>query len=83
MEGEMRRFFFDTKVHDSVFRDPEGAEFATAEEALRHALEEAAAYAGDRLAHGRDLDDEMKLLRSENGEVVAQFTFREALQRMS
>jgi hypothetical protein len=83
MEAEMQRFFFDTKVHDSVFKDPEGAEFATADEALRQALEDAAAYAGDRLAHGGELDDEVKLVRTEGGEVVAQFTLREALQRMT
>jgi hypothetical protein len=83
LEDQMPRFFFDTKLHDSVFRDPEGAEFATDEEALRQALEDAAAYAADRLAHGSHLDEEMKLLRSELGETIAQFTLREALRRMS
>jgi hypothetical protein len=79
----MPRFFFDTKLDGSVFKDPDGAEFATPEEALRQALEDAAAYAGDRLAHGAQLDDEMKLLRSESGETIAQFTLLEALQRVS
>jgi hypothetical protein len=79
----MPRFFFDTKLDDSVYEDTDGAEFSTPEEALRQALEDAAAYAGDRLAHGAELDDEMKLLRSETGELVAQFTLREALHKRS
>lgn len=77
----MPRFFFDTQLDDSVFKDPEGADFATPEEALHQALEDAAAYAGDRLAHGLPLDDEIKLLRSESGEIIARFTVREALLR--
>ncbi|MDB5641858.1 MAG: hypothetical protein JWN07_1175 [Hyphomicrobiales bacterium] len=79
----MPRFFFDTKLQGQVFLDAEGMEFATREDALKQAFEDAASYAGDRLAHGVDLDHEVKSLRSETGEIVAEFTLLEALQRMT
>ena len=79
----MPKFFFDTKLDDITFQDPDGADFGSAEEAAQQAIEDAAAYAGDRIAHGRELDDEVKIVRSEAGEIIAQFTLREALERMS
>ena len=79
----MPRFYFDTKLNGSVFEDPEGADFETLAAAKHEALAAAAAFTAERLLRGNKIQDEEKIVRSENGETVARFKMRDALKELA
>ena len=79
----MPRFFFDTKIKETVFEDTEGADFETVEQAVQRSLEDATEFAGNRMSHGDAIDGEEKIIRSEAGEIVARFTIEDAVRKMT
>lgn len=78
----MARFYFDTHIRGKVHRDYDGSEYPDAETAIHAAKVGAAEYVSDRIAHGRAADHEEKLVRTENGEIVARFMITDTLDVM-
>jgi hypothetical protein len=67
------RFYFDTSLHGRVHLDLEGEEYPDAPSAVQAAKFGAAEYIADQIAHGGSPDDEEKLIRTEDGKIIARF----------
>jgi hypothetical protein len=74
----MPRFHFDTNIHGELHLDEEGAEYPDVSSAVHAAKSGAAEYLADKIAHGRSPDDEEKIVRAEDGKIVAPFMIYDA-----
>lgn len=70
------RYYFHVRRHLELLRDPEGAEFATLEDACNEALHAAREMLAERLVRGEIIDGEVFEITTESGEVVHRMAFR-------
>lgn len=72
-EDQLPRFYFDTILDGQVYHDLQGEEYLDAPSAVQAAKFGTAEYIADRIAHGGSPNDEERLIRTQDGEIIARF----------
>jgi len=76
----MPRFYFHIRDHDGLRKDPEGAEYASLEQARDEAVRSARELLGQRVARGDVVDGDAFELTNEDGTVVDTVKFKDLLR---
>lgn len=74
------RYYFHVRRHTELQRDPEGADFATLEDACNEAMHAAREILAERMIRGEIIDGEVFELTTENGDIVRKIPFRTSLR---
>jgi hypothetical protein len=76
----MPRYYFHIRDHDGLRKDPEGAEFATVEQAHEEAVRSARELLGQRIVRGEIIDGDAFELTTDDGTIVGIVKFKDLLR---
>jgi len=76
----MPRYYFHVRKDGVLEKDPEGAEFASVDEAYHEAVKAAREIIGDKVANGEIVNGQTFEITSESGDIVGLVPYRSIIR---